>query len=172
MSGKLFEEIIVKFPKTEKKLSRSFETCKKRRKFIEVSRESYSEHLELAKDDLNSIKTDFENKNWRWVITKGYYAIFHATNALLVNKLGFFSKDHLCAVIALKRENLIPGELYSELGRIYARFSDIFGFAIIFEARKLSQYDTQKWKELAEEDATIARNFARRFVSFVEGECK
>lgn len=172
MSSNLFEAIIVKFPKTEKKLLISFESCKKRRKFIEVSRESYSEHLELAKDDLNSIKTDFENKNWRWVITKSYYAVFHATNALLVNRLGFFSKDHLCAVIALKREDLIPERLYSELGRVYARFSDIFGFAIIFEARKLSQYDTQKWKDLSEEDATIAWNFAKRFVSFVEGECK
>lgn len=172
MSSKLFEEINVRFPKTEKGVLRFFESCRKRKKFVEVSKEAYSEHLELAKDDLNSIKTDFEKKNWRWVVTKSYYAVFHATNALLVNKLGFFSKDHLCAVVALKRENLIPKELYTELGNIYERFSDIFGFAIIFEARKLSQYDTEKWKELTKGDATITRDFARRFVSFVEGGCQ
>ena len=126
---------------------------KKRRKFLELSKGSYSEHLELAKDDLNSISVDFEKRNWRWVVTKSYYAVFHATNALLVYKLGFFSKDHLCATIALKKENLISEELYKELGNIYERFSDIFGFAIMFEARKLSQYDTEKWKELTEEDA-------------------
>lgn len=172
MSGKLFEEINVKFPKTGKKINKSFESCKKRRKFVNVSKESYSEHLELAKDDLNSIKTDFENKNWRWVVTKSYYAVFHATNALIVNKLGFFSKDHLCAVIAIKKKNLIPEELYTELGKIYERFSDIFGFAIIFEARKLSQYDTEKWKEVSEDDAKITKKFAKKFVSFVEGECQ
>ncbi len=138
MSTKLFEEINVKFPKTNKKLEKTFENCEKRRKFIELSKKSYSKHLELAKDDLNSIPIDFEKKNWRWVITKSYYAIFHATNALLINKLGFFSKDHLCAVIALKKENLISKEFYKELGKIYERFSDIFGFAIVFEARKLS----------------------------------
>lgn len=172
MSTKLLEEINVKFPKSAEGLEKSYESCKTRKKFIEIHKNSYSEHLELAKDDLNSIKTDFENKNWRWVVTKSYYAIFHATNALLVNKLGFFAKDHLCAVIALKKENLISEELYRRLGKIYERFSDIFGFAIIFEARKLSQYDTKKWKELTEEDAKITRDFAIKYVSFVEEACQ
>ncbi len=172
MSTKLFNEINVKFPKTSEKLERSFESCRNRKKFIDVSKDNYSEHLELAKDDLYSIAADFKEKNWRWVVTKSYYATFHATNALLVNKLGFFSKDHACAVIALKKENLIPDELYEELGKVYERFSDIFGFAIVFEARKLSQYDTEKWKELTEEDANITRDFAQKFVSFVEGACQ
>ena len=172
MSTKIFEEINVKFPKTEKRLEKSFRNCKKRKKFVEVPKESYIEHLELAKDDLNSIKTDFEKENWRWVITKSYYAVFHATNALLVNKLGFFSKDHLCAVLALKQENLIPENIYNELGKIYEKFSDIFGFAVIFEARKLSQYDTQKWKEFKGEDANIIFGFAKKFVSFTEEDCQ
>ena len=172
MSSKVFEEINVKFPRTDKKLEKSYQSCENRKKFVQISKDSYSEHLELAKDDLNSIKTDFEKKNWRWAVTKSYYAVFHATNALLVNKLGFFSKDHLCAVIALKKENLIPEKLYKELGNIYEKFSDIFGFAIIFEARKLSQYDTDKWKELTEEDAKMTRDFAQKFVFFVEGECQ
>lgn len=172
MSSRFLEEINVKFPRTDNRLSKSFQSCEKRKKYIKVDRRAYMEHLELAKDDLNSIETDYSNKNWRWVVTKSYYAIFHATNAILVNKLGFFSKDHLCAVIALKRENLIPKEIYSELGLIYERFSDIFGFVIVFEARKLSQYDTEKWKDLTEEDANIISDFAKRYVSFIEGECQ
>jgi len=172
MSTKLFNEINVKFPKTWERLEKSFDNCKKRKKFIEIPNESYIKHLELAKDDLISIKTDFENKNWRWVVTKSYYAVFHATNALLVKKLGFFSKDHLCAVIVLKKEKLISKEFYEELGRIYERFSDIFGFALVFEVRKLSQYDTEKWKELTTTDAMISKNFAQKFISYVEGECQ
>ena len=171
MSTKLLQELNVKFPRTDEKLKKSYENCEKRKKFIGLSKDSYLKHLELAKDDLNSIRTDFEGKNWRWVVIKSYYAIFHATNALLVNKLEFFSKDHLCAVIALKKENLIPKEIYEELGEIYEKFSDIFGFAIIFEARKLSQYDTEKWKFIVEKDAQIIKDFAYKFVSFVEEDC-
>ena len=172
MSTKLFNEINVKFPKDEKRIAKSFENCKTRKKFVEVSNEAYMDHLAMAKDDLLSLKTDFDNKNWRWVITKAYYAVFHATNALLINKLGFYSKDHVCAILALKKENLIGKELYSELSKIYDRFSDIFGFAIMFEARKLSQYDVAKWKELTENDAIIARDFAKKYISFVEVECR
>lgn len=172
MVGKIFEEINVKFPKTEERLVKAYKSCEKRKKFVSTNEESYSEHLELSKDDLNSLKKEFENKNWRWTIIKSYYAIFHATNALLVRKKGFFSKDYLCAVLALKKENLIPEIVYHQLGDIYEKFSDIFGFAIMFEARKLSQYDTKKWKELIENDAKIALEFAKKYVLFVEEACK
>lgn len=172
MSSKILPEIIVRFPKTNKKIEKSFESCWKRKKFIKVDKETYTSHLEMAKSDLLGIKTDYENENWRWVITKSYYAVFHATNALLVNKLGFFSKDHICAVITLKKENLIPLELYEKLGKIYERFSDVFGFIVMFEARKISQYDVLKWKLLDKEDARIIWNFAKEFVSFVEGGCE
>ena len=172
MSIKIFEEINVKFPKTDEKLEKSYKSCKDRNKYITLDKQKYFEHLEMAKDDLSSIRTDFDNKNWRWVITKSYYSIFHATNALLIYKLGFFSKDHTCAIIALKKENLITQEIYKKLGKIYNRFSDIFGFAVMFEARKISQYDVVKWKELTESDAAVARDFAKEFISFAEGECK
>ncbi len=171
MSG-LFEEINVKFPKDDLRIKKSFENCETRKRFVKVPKDSCTNHLDMAKDDLVALKTDLDNKNWRWVITKSYYAIFHATNALLINKLGFYSKDHLCAVIALKKENLISEELYSELGLIYERFSDIFGFAIMFEARKLSQYDVEKWRDLTKKDAIIARDFANKYVGFVESECQ
>lgn len=172
MSSKVLPEIIVRFPKTEKSINKSFEGCWRRKKFVKVGKETYRDHLEMAKLDLLGIGTDYENENWRWAITKSYYAIFHATNALLVNKLGFFSKDHICAVITLKKENLIPQNIYEKLGKVYERFSDVFGFIIMFEARKISQYDVLKWKLLDKEDARIAWNFAKEFVGFVEGECE
>jgi len=138
---------------------------------VDISRDAYTDHLAMAKDDLISLKADFDKDNWRLVITKSYYAVFHATNALLIRKLGFYAKDHMCAVYALKKENLLHESLYLELGKIYERFSDIFGFAIMFEARKLSQYDVTKWKELTKEDADTAKNFAQKYISFVEVQC-
>lgn len=172
MSSKVFKEIEVKLPKNPEALERSYQNCRDRNKFVEVNKEDYSKHLELAKDDLNAISSDYEKKNWRWVITKSYYCILHSTNALLVNKLGFFSKDHLCAVLALRKNNLISEDFFDELKEIYEKFSDIFGFAVVYEARKLSQYDAEKWKEITEEDAMICKTFAKKFVSYVEEKCQ
>ena len=172
MSINIFEEINIKFPKDEKKIVKAFESCKIRNKFIEIPKDSYKEHLEMAKDDLVSLNYDFNKENWRWTIIKSYYSIFHATNALLINKLGFFSKDHLCAILALKYKDLMNDNIYLELGKIYEKFSDIFGFALMFEARKLSQYSVTKWKNLTKKEADIAKRFAKKFVSYVEGECK
>ncbi len=171
MSSKFFQEIHVKLPRTIRRQERAYTSCEKRGRFVIVDRGSFTGHLELAKDDLVALKADLEHNNWRWAIIKSYYAIFHATNALLVHELDFYSKDHLCAVIALKRKELILESLYTELGSIYEQFSDIFGFAVLFEARKLSQYDTEKWRDIGEQEAMISRDFARRFVSFAEVEC-
>lgn len=168
MSTKVLDSIHVNFPSDEEGIASAFESCKTRKRFVEVEREQWKNHLEIAKDDLSALQTDMDGKNWRWVITKAYYAVFHATNALLVAKLGFYSKDHLCAVIALKHENLLSDEIYKNLREIYERFSDIFGFAILFEARKVSQYDVLRWKELGEEDAKIVQEFAKRYTAYVE----
>lgn len=171
MSSKFFQDISVTLPRTPQRLASTYGNCEKRGRFVTVDRASARGHLGLARDDLASIRADMEHSNWRWVIIKGYYAIFHATNALLVRELGFYSKDHLCAIVALKQKGLLPERLYEDLGSVYKQFSDIFGFAVLFEARKLSQYDTEKWRDIGEDEAMIVREFARRYVFFVEGAC-
>ena len=42
----------------------------------------------------------------------------------------------------------------------------------VFEARKISQYDVLRWKSLTRSDAMISMEFARKFVSYVEVECR
>lgn len=171
MSSKFFDSIEVRFPIEAKSVASAFESCQERKRFVEVSSDSFQGHLDLAKDDLTALTADYEKSNWRWVIIKAYYAVFHATNALLIKKSNYYSKDHICAVLALKKEGLLSDVLYAELREVYERFSDIFGFALLFEARKLSQYDVTKWKELTEKDAMLAKEFALKYVSYVEGAC-
>lgn len=171
MSMNIFDSISVQFPTQAENVAAAFENCKKRKKFVEIPPDSFQEHLDMAKDDLLALDSDVQARHWRWVIIKAYYAVFHATNALLIKKQGYFSKDHLCAVLALKHENILKEEMYVAFREIYERFSDIFGFAIFFEARKLSQYDVAKWKDLKEEDAMIARAFALKYIAYVEREC-
>lgn len=171
MSTNFFSGISLRFPKDKAALEAAYQNCSSRKQFVSLNKENYIEHLALAKDDLLSIANDFKGESWRWVIVKSYYASFHATNALLVKKLGFFSKDHSCAILALKRENLISPDFYKQMEEVYERFSDIFGFVLIFEARKLSQYDVLRWRSLTRQDAEIAHNFAKKYISYVEEEC-
>lgn len=171
MSVDVLEKIEVNFPKTAVAIDNAFLSCQRRKQFTKTKKEDWKSHLELAKVDLASLERDFKSQDWRWTIVKSYYSIFHATNALLINKLGYFSKDHLCAIIALHRNNLLDLHLFDELKLIYEKFSDIFGFALLYEARKISQYDTLNWQFLTESDAELAKSFAKRFAAYVERRC-
>ncbi len=171
MSTEIFDKIETNFPKTQEALDNAFANCQKRKQFIPTRKENFKSHLELAKADLASLERDFKSQDWRWTIVKSYYAIFHATNALLIQKLGFFSKDHVCAILILHRNKLLDAHLFTELKLIYEKFSDIFGFALMYEARKVSQYDAFQWRLLTENDANLAKSFAKRFVSYVEVKC-
>lgn len=167
----LIEQIISKLPKTKSGLSGYFNNCKLRKKFIYVEKKEFKKHLEKAKNDLRSIKNDYENKSWDWVVIKSYYVIHHSANSLLIKDKGFFSKDHICTIIALKFFELIPLSFYQKLQKIYNKFSDITAFDIIYSLRKFSQYDTEKWKEITKKDADLIYLFAKEFLSFVEERC-
>jgi uncharacterized protein (UPF0332 family) len=111
---------------------------------------------------------EFEDNCWDWTIIKAYYAIHHAANALLTKKAGFFSKDHICLIVALKHLELIPNEFYEKLRTLHSRFSDFSAFELVYSLRKMGQYNIVKWKELSRNDAKIVLEFAKRFVRFVE----
>lgn len=167
----LIEEIIPTLPKKKEKIKKGYENCEKARKYVVVSKEEFKLHLEKAKSDLSKIQADYENEAWDWVIIKAYYAIHHAINALLIKFNGFYSKDHFCAILALKNFELIPKNIYEKLRKISTKFSDFTGFEITYSLRKISQYDVEKWKQLSKEDALKIYNFAKEFVSFVERRC-
>lgn len=167
----VLEEIISQLPKNSEAIKKVFENCLERKKFIEIKKEEFITHLEKAKSDLKNIANDYEKKAWDWVVIKSYYAIHHAINALLVNKRGFFSKDHICGVIALKNFEIIDEAFYNKLKEINEKFSDFTAFDIMYSLRKLSQYDVIKWKDLSESDAKSIYSFAKEFISFVERKC-
>ena len=167
--NKMLEKIVPKLPKTKEAIARAFENCSK--KFVTVSNEEFKAHLEKSKSDLASISNDYVKNSWDWVIVKAYYAIHHAANALLVKFNGFYSKDHICAILALKYSELLPETLYQKLRKINAKFEDFTAFDVSYILRKISQYDVTEWKALSKQDAESICAFAKEFVAFVEERC-
>jgi len=172
MTGKsLIEEILPSLPRNEKGIENAYQYCSKQRRFVKTNSKEFSAHLEKAKSDLNAIKADYENRAWDWVIIKSYYAIHHAVNALLLRFSGFYSKDHICAILALKHFELLSDALYLKLRNINAKFSDFTALDITYSLRKISQYDVRKWKEISQKDADDIYSMSKELVKFAEEKC-
>lgn len=142
------ENLKSKLPGKDKKISRFFNGCNSRKKFVKDTEGHYMTRLEKAKHDLSRARADFNDGCWDWTIIKAYYAIHHAANCLLSYKRGVFSKDHACLIIALKYYDLVGEGLFKELNKIDERFSDILSLDITFQLRKIGQYGVDEWKEL------------------------
>ncbi len=167
----MIENIISTLPRNKESVYKGFCNCRKLKKYILVSEKEFAPHLEKAKSDLSKIRADFENEAWDWVVIKSYYSIHHAINALLIRFQGFYSKDHFCAILALKNFDLVPSDIYEKLRKISTKFSDFTGFEISYSLRKIGQYDVIRWKQLSKEDASKIYNFTKEFVAFVEKRC-
>jgi len=139
----VIEEIVPQLPKKLEKIKKSYKNCSNLGKFTTVNQEEFSAHLEKAKSDLANVESDFRKQSWDRVIIKSYYSTHHAINALLIRKKGFYSKDHICAILALKFFEIIPQEIY----------------------------DVRKWKQLSKKDAESIYLLAKEIVAFAEREC-
>ncbi|MDI6737635.1 MAG: hypothetical protein QME12_03905 [Nanoarchaeota archaeon] len=90
-------------PKTKQALERSYRRCGK--SFVKIDKSLYREYQQMAYDDLESAAKE---ESPRWAATKAYQALFLMCNAVLVKKLGFYSKDHNCIITALLYDKIIP----------------------------------------------------------------
>ena len=108
-------------PKTKEALERAYKKCEK--KFIKISSSLFKEYRDLAYEDLDSAKKE---ENPRWALTKAYQALFHMCNSILVKKLGFYSKDHNCVIIALLLNELIPEETLIQVHKMLEKKNKFF----------------------------------------------
>jgi|SRR3989338_3262831 len=162
-------DIDIKLPNKKESIDKFYNNCEKRKKFISVDKDSYKKHLKKAKHDLyRAIKESEDGNAWDWTVIKAYYAIHHATNSLLIKKMGVFCKDHLCLIIALKHHELIKDELFKELTSLHESISDVLGLDLTFQLRKISQYDVNEWENITEKEALLIISIAKKIIVFVE----
>ncbi len=162
------KEIKLKLPKRKESLEKFFFNCEKRKKFITSDKKNYEKHLKKAKHDLYRAIKEQEDKCWDWTVIMAYYAIHHAANTLLLKKKGFFCKDHLCLIIALKYFELIPDSFFRKLSSSHEALADTLGLDLTFQLRKISQYSVEEWENVTEKDASLTVSIAKKIISFAE----
>lgn len=101
-------------------MTSDFNDCLKRKKIQEFSRgKSLTEkEMKTADEDLKSAKLSFKAGNYKWSTIQSYYAMFHASRALLYIK-NYREKSHFCLITALRAlyvdKNLLSSRLIESL---------------------------------------------------------
>lgn len=113
-------EKIIMMPSNRQSLEKEYKRCIAKKAFVQIPKEAHTDYIKEAYSDIASAEEDVE-KSPKWAIVKAYQALFMMTNALSIKKLGFYSKDHGCILVALMNENVIPSEILSKISAILAQ---------------------------------------------------
>lgn len=108
-------------PKTKEKLEKEYKRCEN--KFVEIDNSLYKEYQSSAYEDLDSAKKE---ENPRWAIIKAYQSLFLMCNSILIKKLGFYSKDHNCVILALLFKNLITKDVLIKIHQMLKEKDKLF----------------------------------------------
>ena len=101
-------------PKNKSAIEKEYNRCMKKRAFVHIPKELYTEYIKEAYSDMASAEKEAETSP-KWAIVKAYQALFLATSAVLIKKAGFYSKDHGCVLIALLNENVISKDVLNRI---------------------------------------------------------
>lgn len=104
-------------PKNKNALEREYTRCIKSNAFVQISKEKYIDYVKEAYADIASAEQEIE-KSPKWALVKAYQALFLMSNALLIKKMGFYSKDHGCILVALMKENGIPEKVLGSISEL------------------------------------------------------
>lgn len=102
-------------------------------------------HLEKARHNLSFVKDNIELGYFDWAISGGYYAVYHATLALILNK-GYSSKNHdatLCAAIKEYYGEGIFEEDITLINYFFLTYQDLLFYVDAKEKRKNANYSTK-----------------------------
>ena len=124
---------------------------------MEPSREYVRRCLELADEFLADARLCLEHSRLRSAINSAYYAMFHASQAILALKGISPPKTHKGLRELLGREIIITGLLEKDFGRDLSE---------AFEMRQASIYDI--YANFGEEDVSKIVDKAERFVKRIK----
>ncbi|MBL7209221.1 MAG: HEPN domain-containing protein [Dehalococcoidia bacterium] len=84
-------------------MNQEFKQCLENKKIIPFARGKslVEKELSVAKSDLWDAKAGYENERYKWSTIQAYYAVFHASRALIYSQ-GYREKSHYCLAVALR----------------------------------------------------------------------
>jgi len=131
-------------------VNQDFKQCLENKKILpfERGKELVKKELSIGESDLLDAKAGFQEKRYKWSTIQAYYAMFHATRALVYSK-GYREKSHYCLSVALRALFVEEGKLDAQAGRDFlnamnlreaadyeAEFSEAGAIAVIAAAEK------------------------------------
>jgi len=80
-----------------------FKRCLEKRWLVTMTEARYlvEKELKAARDDLAEAEASCQRGGYKWSTVQIYYAMFHATRALLYSR-GYREKSHFCLAVAMR----------------------------------------------------------------------
>ena len=133
-------------------MNQNFKQCLENKKIIpfERGKELVKKELSISENDLLDAKAGFQEKRYKWSTIQAYYAMFHATRALVYSK-GYREKSHYCLSVALRALFVEEGKLDAQAGRDFLNAMNL---------REAADYEA----EFSEAGATAVITAAEKFI--------
>jgi len=133
-------------------MNQDFKQCLENKKIIpfERGKELVKKELSISESDLLDAKAGFQEKRYKWSTIQAYYAMFHATRALVYSK-GYREKSHYCLSVALRALFVEEGKLDAQAGRDFLNAMNL---------REAADYEA----EFSEAGATAVITAAEKFI--------
>lgn len=138
-------------------MNQDFKQCLENKKIIpfERGKELVKKELSIGESDLLDAKAGFQEKHYKWSTIQAYYAMFHATRALVYSK-GYREKSHYCLSVALRALFVEEGKLDAQTGRDFLNAMNL---------REAADYEA----EFSEAGATAVITAADKFIEKAKG---
>ncbi len=133
-------------------MNQDFKQCLENKKILpfERGKELVKKELSIGESDLLDAKAGFQEKRYKWSTIQAYYAMFHATRALVYSK-GYREKSHYCLSVALRALFVEEGKLDAQAGRDFLNAMNL---------REAADYEA----EFSEAGATAVITAAEKFI--------
>lgn len=158
-------------PNTEKAVEKAYEFCEKRRKFVPMEKERYSDYIDESQSDLLSAEEEEIKKGkLKWAIVKIYQSLFLLCNAFLIKNIGFYSKDHGCLIYALMKNKIISLEITGKLNQILEKknlFEEISETRI---ERNQALYFPKTIRKISDEEIKKTYEHVKKIILSLSGE--
>ena len=133
-------------------MNQDFKQCLENKKILpfERGKDLVKKELSIGESDLLDAKAGFQEKRYKWSTIQAYYAMFHATRALVYSK-GYREKSHYCLSVALRALFIEEGKLDAQAGRDFLNAMNL---------REAADYEA----EFSEAGATAVITAAEKFI--------
>jgi uncharacterized protein (UPF0332 family) len=137
-------------------VNQEFKRCLESNKIVAFAKgkKLAGKELSIARSDLSDAKAGFDTGRYKWSTIQAYYAMFHATRALIYSR-GYREKSHYCLAVALRALFVEEGQIEAQSTRDFlnamnlreaadyeAKFSQSGAKAVIAAAEKLIEKAT------------------------------